>query len=183
MNMPRGYRSRRSSQSSAATDTLDPTDYYSSDQETPTMSTAIDTDDDQDQDPSAQFELTVEEAPEDYTPDRRTPGRQRSASYFDSVLRADNVFNTDKWQKVPVTSQEHKAYVLRELNRAKLYLNGQGRLEGEPEIGLDLDDKKDDAVYFKSRVAQKRERKNQGEVLTENAQADGTYDENGDNDA
>jgi hypothetical protein len=59
---------------------------------------------------------------------------------------------------VPVESKEHAAAVLRELNRAKLHLN-KTAAEGEAEIGLDLD-VRGDAVYYKSRVAQKRERKN-----------------------
>jgi hypothetical protein len=86
---------------------------------------------------------------------------------------------------VPVTSEEHKAAVIRELNRAKLYLNGTGRVGDEPEIGLDLDDKQDDAVYFKARVAQKRERKsasNGSEALAENADEEGLTDPDGDND-
>lgn len=171
--MPRGSRSRR------ATATLEPEiDNPTSAQEsTVTAATDYDTEDD-----TAQFDLSMEPAPEDYTPDRRTPGRQRRASYFDDRLRATDVFDTGKWQRVPITSDEHKAYVLRELNRAKLFLNGAGRRDGEPEIGLDLDDKKDDAVYFKSRPAQKRERKNGNDALAANAAEDGAIDPDGDND-
>lgn len=136
----------------------------------------------EDNDVDAGFELSMEAAPADYSPERKTPGRQRRESYFDTRLRASDVFNQG-WQRVPVHSAEQKAYVLRELNRAKLYLNGTGRLPGEPEIGLDLDDKKDDAVYFKSRVAQKRERKDNGaNALAANAQQDGAWDADGDND-
>lgn len=158
--------------------------------ETDTMSTATVVDqgvstesEDDDNDASTQFEFSMEAAPEDYTPERKTPGRQRRPSFFDDKLRADDVFGKG-WQKVPVTSEEHKAAVIRELSRAKLYLNGTGRNEGEPEIGLDLDDKQDDAVYFKARVAQKRERKaNAGsDALNENANEEGLTDPDGDND-
>jgi len=130
----------------------------------------------------ALFDIVSEPAPEDYSPERKTPGRQRRPSYFDDRLRAADVFDQG-WQRVAVSSQEHKEFVLRELNRAKLYLNGTGKLDGEPEIGLDLDDKKDDAVYFKSRVAQKRERRDNGaSALAENAESDGTVSTDGDND-
>jgi hypothetical protein len=111
-----------------------------------------------DDETDTQFEFSMEPAPEDYQPDRKTPGRQRRPSFFDDKLRDPSVYNQG-WQRVPVTSEEHKAAVLRELHRAKLYLNGTGRKEGEPEIGLALDDKQEDAVYFKSRQAQKRTRK------------------------
>jgi hypothetical protein len=149
-----------------------------------TMTTATDTDYDEttDDETTTSFELFQEPAPADYSPDRKTPGRQRRPSFFDDKLRASDVFNQG-WQRVPVTSDEHKAYVLRELNRAKLYLNGTGRLEDEPEIGLDLDDKKDDAVYYKSREAQKRTRKDKGEsALAENAADEDALDPYGDND-
>lgn len=140
------------------------------------MTAATDTED-------VTFELSMEEAPADYTPDRKTPGRERKPSYFDDKLRADGVFGGG-WQRVPVSSQEEKDYVVRELNRAKLYLNGPGLNEGEPEIGLDLDTAKDDAVYFKARVAQKRTRKaKDGETLEEGQEADGyESDADGDND-
>lgn len=142
------------------------------------VTTATDVDATEDE---AQFELTMEPAPEDYSPERKTPGRERKVSFFDNRLRASDVFEKS-WQRVPVTSDEHRAYVLRELNRAKLYLNGTGRLDGEPEIGLDLDDKKEDAVYFKSRVAQKRERKSNASALAANSAEEGTVDPDGDND-
>jgi hypothetical protein len=140
--------------------------------------------DENDDDASTQFEFSMEAAPEDYTPERKTPGRQRRPSFFDDKLRSEEVFGKG-WQRVPVTSEEHKAAVIRELNRAKLYLNGTGRVGDEPEIGLDLDDKQDDAVYFKARVAQKRERKsasNGSEALAENADEEGLTDPDGDND-
>lgn len=128
------------------------------------------------------FELSMEEAPADYTPDRKTPGRERKPSYFDDKLRAANVFGQG-WQRVPVSSEDEKAYVIRELNRAKLYLNGAGLQDGEDEIGLDLDDKKDDAVYFKARVAQKRTRKaKDGTDLAEGQTEDGLEYTDGDND-
>lgn len=128
-------------------------------------------------DTDTQFEFSMEPAPEDYQPDRKTPGRQRRPSFFDDKLRSPEVYNQG-WQRVPVTSEEHKAAVLRELHRAKLYLNGTGKKEGEPEIGLALDDKQDDAVYFKSRQAQKRTRKKS----QENAEVDLDEGDNGDED-
>lgn len=103
------------------------------------------------------FVFESKPAPKGFTPDRKTPGRVRQPSYFDDILRRDDVFGKG-WQMVPVTSKEHIRAVLRELNRAKLHLN-KTAAEGEPEIGLDLD-VREDAVYYKSRVAQKRERKN-----------------------
>jgi hypothetical protein len=151
--------------------TIDPSD-------TPTEGTDVTAATDED----VTFELSMEEAPEDYTPDRKTPGRERKASYFDNKLRAPGVFGGG-WQRVPVSSEDEKAFVIRELNRAKLFLNGTGLEAGEPEIGLDLDDKKDDAVYFRSRIAQKRTRKGKdGEALSENAEEDGLDSVDGDND-
>lgn len=167
--MPRGLTSTRARASRKVTETP----------EEIAVSSAVDTEDDT---VAGAFEIVSEPAPADYAPERKTPGRTRRPSAFDDILRTEGVFGAG-WQRVPVSSKEHKDFVLRELNRAKLYLNSSGRLDGEPEIGLDLDDKKDDAVYFKSRVAQKRERKANGEALAENAESDGTYDADGDNDA
>lgn len=127
------------------------------------------------------FEIVSEPAPEDYSPDRKTPGRQRKPSYFDGILRDPNVYEQG-WQRVAVTSDEHKAFVLRELNRAKMHLNKLAEDSGEDEIGLDLDDKKDDAVYYKSRKAQKRERKASANALAAEAEAEGLVDPDGDND-
>jgi hypothetical protein len=146
--------------------------------ENTSVSAALEVDDND----TSQFEIVSEPAPEGYSPERKTPGRQRRASYFDDQLRAANVFGQG-WQRVPVTSPEHKAFVQRELNRAKLFLNGPGRLDGECEIGLDLDDKKEDALYYRSREAQKRERKDSGvSALAANAENDGVVDPDGDND-
>lgn len=171
--MPRGSSSRRASATRAGTATLESNDVTEN-----VVSAAVDSDLDE----GAAFEIVSEPAPADYAPERKTPGRQRRPSAFDEILRADGVFGAG-WQRVPVTSQEHKDFVLRELNRAKLYLNQDGqRRNGESEIGLDLDPTKDDAVYYKSRIAQKRERKANDSALVENAQADGTYDPDGDND-
>lgn len=184
--MPKGYRASRSR---GGTATLDSTDIPT--QETDTMTTVVATEPDVEADESAEdvdpgFEFSMEPAPEGYTPERKTPGRQRRPSFFDDKLRSEEVFGKG-WQRVPVTSEEHKAAVIRELNRAKLHLNNPrgGMLEGQDEIGLDLDDKQDDAVYFKSRVAQKRERKgvNDGSnALAENANEEGLNDPEGDND-
>jgi hypothetical protein len=172
--MPRGSSSRRASASRAGTATMETNENTEN-----VVSSAVD----EDLDGGPAFEIVSEPAPADYAPERKTPGRQRRPSAFDEILRADGVFGAG-WQKVPVQSQEHKDFVLRELNRAKLFLNQDAqRRNGEPEIGLDLDPSKDDAVYYKSRVAQKRERKANGDsALVENAQADGTYDPDGDND-
>lgn len=121
-------------------------------------------DDELDTDP--RFAFTSEPAPEDFTPDRKTPGRVRQPSYFDEILRREDVFDTGKWQRIPVDSEEHAEAALRELNRSKLHLNKLGLAEGLPEIGLDLDKRLTDkgadenAVYYRSRTAQKRERKN-----------------------
>jgi hypothetical protein len=180
---PRGFRAR------GAAATLDPQDTPITDpQETDTVTAVtsepadVDTTDDDGDDAATNFEFSMEAAPEGYTPERKTPGRQRRPSFFDDKLRSAEVFGKG-WQRVPVSSEEHKAAVIRELSRAKLYLNGTGRVGDEPEIGLDLDDKQDEAVYFKARVAQKRERKsNGGDALTENAAEDGLTDPDGDND-
>jgi hypothetical protein len=127
------------------------------------MTAATDTeapeDDGLDTDPRFIFESMP--APKDFQPDRKTPGRVRQPSYFDDVLRRDDVFESGEWQMIPVNSKEHAEAAKRELNRAKLWLNKTG-LEADPplpEIGLDLDER-EDVVYFKSRTAQKRERKN-----------------------
>jgi len=114
------------------------------------------------------FTFESQPAPEDFQPDRKTPGRVRQPSYFDTILRHRDVFESGKWQMVPVTSKEHAEATLRELNRAKLYLNKLGLEEIPPlsEIGLDLD-VREDAVYYRSRTAQKRERKGNGNGSTE----------------
>lgn len=176
--MPRSRNSRRAG--TGATATLDPTPEI---EDTADMTSVDTTPDDVDTDDAVSFDLSMEAAPSDFQPDRKVPGRQRRPSFFDDKLRASDVYDQG-WQRVPVTSQEHKEFVVRELNRSKLYLNGTGRQEGEDEIGLDLDEKQDDAVYFKSRKAQKRERKANGnaEALTENASDEGLVDPNGDND-
>lgn len=179
--MPRGFSSKRKG---AGTDTLErPSDESTSTENDVSTATATDYDETtaEDQD-SPQFEIVSEPAPADYSPERKTPGRQRRPSVFDDLLRSGSVFEQG-WQRVPVSSEEHRAYVLRELNRAKLYLNGTGKVDGESEIGLDLDPTKTDAVYYKSRVAQKRERKSNGnEALAANAAEDGYVDPDGDND-
>lgn len=178
--MPRGFKNR----TGAATEnpaTLDHNTADSPEQESPVTASTLANTTEYDEDEGQQFNISVEAAPADYTPDRKTPGRQRKTSVFDDVLRAEGVF-AGGWQRVPVSSQEHKDYVIRELTRSKLFLNGSGKMEGEPEIGLDLDDKKDDAVYFKSRVAQKRERKNDNDALATNAEDEGYVDPDGDND-
>lgn len=139
---------------------------------------------DEDGDDAVTFPLESFQAPEDYAPNRKTPGRTRRPSYFDDILRDPSVYEKG-YQMVPVTSEDHKAFVVRELNRAKLYLNGVGRKEGEPEIGLALDLDNDDAVYYRSREAQKRERKEKtGEDAGANALAEGQdeVDPDGDND-
>lgn len=127
------------------------------------MTTAEDQDEDvmdeEDELSDPRFSFESKPAPSDFTPDRKTPGRVRQPSYFDDILRDEKVFNSNRWQMVPVTGKEHSEATLRELNRAKLHLNKQGLEEGLPEIGLDLD-VREDAVYYKSRTAQKRERKN-----------------------
>lgn len=110
-------------------------------------------------DPSFTFESFP--APKGFQPDRKAPGRVRRPSYFDNILRRDDVFESGEWQMVPVQSPEHLEAVKRELNRAKLWLNKTG-LEQDPplpEIGLDMDER-EDAVYYRARKAQKRERKN-----------------------
>lgn len=171
--MPRGNSSRRAVASRAGTAVLESNEEITEN----AVSAAVDEELD-----GAGFEIVSEPAPADYAPERKTPGRQRRPSAFDEILRADGVFGAG-WQRVPVAGKEHKDFVLRELNRAKLYLNQAGqRQNGESEIGLDLDPTKDDAVYYKSRIAQKRERKATGDTLTENSVEDGTYDADGDND-
>lgn len=118
-----------------------------------------DEDDEEAGDPSFEFESFP--APKDFRPDRKAPGRVRRPSYFDNILRRDDVFESGEWQMVPVKSPEHLEAVKRELNRAKLWLNKTGLEESPPlpEIGLDMDER-EDAVYYRARTAQKRERKN-----------------------
>jgi hypothetical protein len=119
------------------------------------------------------FTFESQPAPADFQPDRKTPGRVRQDSYFDTILRHPEVFESGNWQMVPVTSKEHAEATLRELNRAKLHLNKQG-LEKDPplpEIGLDLD-VREDAVYYKSRTAQKRERKGNGNGSAETTETE-----------
>lgn len=146
----------------------------------PTVDTPVDEDHEATAEQDTAFEFDMAPAPDDYEPERKTPGRERKPSFFDDKLRASDVF-MQGWQRVPATSEEHKAAILRELNRAKLYLNKLAERSGEDLIGLDLDDKQDDAVYFKSRVAQKRERKN-GEAVSEAAAEDGLETGTGDDD-
>jgi hypothetical protein len=119
------------------------------------------------------FTFESQPAPADFQPDRKTPGRVRQPSYFDTILRHREVFESGQWQMVPVTSREHAEATLRELNRAKLYLNKLGLEEDPPlpEIGLDLD-VREDAVYYKSRTAQKRERKGNGNGSAETTETE-----------
>ena len=126
------------------------------------------------------FEFTDEPAPEDFTPDRKTPGRVRRPSYYDDVLRREDVFNSGQWRRIPVTGPEHLEAAKRELNRSKLFLNKIGLEEGLPEIGLDLDERKD-ALYYRSRTAQKRERKNgtaNGDVVDTADDGEDDYEDN-----
>lgn len=152
--MPRSTKSKRASEEAGSVATLEPED--------DTMTTTEDTETDEEletTDPRFTFESFP--APKDFTPDRKTPGRVRQPSYFDDKLRDPDIFESGEWQMVPVTSKEHSKAVDRELNRAKLWLNKTGLEEDPPlpEIGLDLDFR-EDAVYYRSRTAQKRERKN-----------------------
>lgn len=117
----------------------------------------------EEQDPAVLYGFEVGPAPADYEPNRKTPGRIRRPSFFDDVLKDPNVFEKG-WQRVPVTSDEHKAAVLRELNRSKLFL-GVG-------LELDTDNEDDDAIYFKSRTLQKRERKAAKDAAVEAGEAD-----------
>lgn len=113
---------------------------------------------------AVQYELTSSAAPADYSPDRKTPGRTRRPSYFDDILRRADVYGQG-YQVVPVSSDDHKAFVVRELNRAKLHLNDpKVKAEGDPEIGIALDLDNEGAVYYRSRLAQKRTRKNGSEA-------------------
>jgi hypothetical protein len=147
------------------------------------VTTATDDVDEELSDP--RFSFTSEAAPDDFTPDRKTPGRVRQPSYFDDVLRREDVFDTGRWQRIPVDGPEHADAALRELNRSKLHLNKQGLAEGLPEIGLDLDVRltekgaEEDAVYYRSRTAQKRERKPNGAPTdeTESGEYDDEYDD------
>ena len=152
--MPRASKSRRlQDEESGGVAVLDP-------EETITEMTTTDADVELDEDlDDPGFEFTDEPAPDDFTPDRKAPGRVRKPSIFDDVLRRDDVFNSGNWRRIPVTSEEHLEAAKRELNRSKLYLNKIGLEDGLPEIGLDLDERKD-ALYYRSRTAQKRERKN-----------------------
>jgi hypothetical protein len=149
--LPRSTKSRALNEESGAVATLE----REEDVTTATTDT-VDVDDDD----APQFEFTSEAAPDDFQPDRRTPGRVRRPSFFDGILRDDSVFGQG-WQRIPITSDEHKQAAVRELNRAKLHLNKIGAEMDPPlpEIGLDLDVSSDTDVFYRSRVAQKRERR------------------------
>lgn len=156
--MPRSTNSKRV-QDESAVSTIEPDeDDETTLDEDEDVTDEVEDDEEEDEDEATLgFSFESRPAPKDFTPDRKTPGRVRQPSYFDDILRREDVYGKG-WQMVPVTSKEHIKAVLRELNRAKLHLNKTAE-EGEPEIGLDLD-VREDAVYYKSRLAQKRERKN-----------------------
>lgn len=154
--MPRSTKSRAVQEdASGGITTLEPKE---TDNEMTATNTEVDLDEELD-DPG--FEFTDEPAPDDFQPDRKTPGRVRRPSYYDDVLRRDDVFNSGGWRRIPISSPEHLEAAKRELNRSKLFLNKIGLEEDPPlpEIGLDLDERKD-ALYYRSRTAQKRERRN-----------------------
>jgi hypothetical protein len=158
--LPRSTKSKRIAEEAGGVATLEPEEGIDE------MTTATDQDPETDEeldstDPRFTYESMP--APADFQPDRKTPGRVRQPSYFDTVLRHPDVFESGQWQMVPVNSKEHAEATKRELNRAKLWLNKTGLEEDPPlpEIGLDLDER-EDAVYYKSRTAQKRERRANG---------------------
>jgi hypothetical protein len=134
--------------------------------------TTVEATDEIETDTTPNFSFDVAPAPADFEPNRKSPGRQRRPSPFDEVLKADNVFGKG-WQRVPFTSEEHKLAIKSELERAKSHLG----------VGLDLDMTQDDAVYFKSRELQKRDRtKENGNGNGALAENQGEADPDGDND-
>lgn len=153
--MPRSTKSRAVQEGNVAT--------LEHEEEAEIVTTAQDSDtiDEEGELGDPRFSFESQPAPPDFTPDRKTPGRVRQPSYFDDILRHPDVFESGRWQMVPVSGSEHAEATKRELNRAKLWLNKTGLEEDPPlpEIGLDLDER-NDAVYYRSRTAQKRERKN-----------------------
>jgi hypothetical protein len=163
--LPRSTKSKRAAETGNVA-TLDR-------EEETIVTTATDQEADEDQGVDPRFTFESFAAPKDFQPDRKTPGRVRQPSYFDDVLRSSEVFESGEWQMVPVSGEEHAQATLRELNRAKLHLNKTGLEEDPPlpEIGLDLD-VREDAVYYKSRTAQKRERRANGTAIAEADAAD-----------
>jgi hypothetical protein len=122
-------------------------------------------------------------APPDFEPEKRSPGRSRQPSYFDNLLRDPAIFGSKEWQMVPVTSQEHAEAVIRELNRARMWCNNPKNPDvnpDDPDVSYDHEIR-EDAVYWKSRVAQKRERKSKTNGSAADAESDEYEDEDSDN--
>lgn len=111
----------------------------------------------------------VYDAPEDYKPERRHPGRERTPSFFDDLILEKK---DQGWQIVPTPDEETRKDALRELNRAKMFRRDDG-------VGLDLN-VAEDHVAWRSRDLQKRRpRKADQEALAANQ---GELDPDGDND-
>lgn len=119
----------------------------------------VDEDEDEVDERDTGFTFESMPAPDDFKPEKKSPGRSRQPSYFDNLLRDPEIFGSKKWQMVPVTSKEHAEAVVRELNRARMYLNKpENRGPDDPDVSYDHEIR-EDAVYWRSRIAQKRERK------------------------
>lgn len=137
------------------------------DQEQDTVTAATDT-------PAApSFDFVVESAPADYEPERKNPGRRRTPSFFDEPILEKK---GQGWQRTPYSGDEMKQAILRELAKAKQHHG----------LGLDLN-VTDTHVEWKSRELQKRKPRrkrdeNGSEALTENQEANGGLDPDGDND-
>lgn len=142
--MPRATKSRTvkaNSKTDNASDNVDSTNTQENDTVTSTEEATAPT-----------FDFHVEPAPADYEPERKNPGRTRTPSPFDDTLPEVK----DKgWQRVPYTSEEHKAAILRELTKAKQFR------------GLGMDQNITDThVEFNVRDLQKRVKKD-GNTVTE----------------
>ena len=116
------------------------------------------------------FNFQVEEAPEDYAPERRNPGRTRTPSPFDDLV----LEKQGRWQRVPFTSDDERKVIERELTKAAQY-RGLGLERNVTETH----------VEFKSR--EKQPRKPRAPKASENgtaalAEGQTSVDPDGDND-
>lgn len=97
----------------------------------------------------------VEEAPADYEPERRNPGRTRKPSQFTEVLR--NAYGKG-WQRVPFSNEDELTVIKREINRAQQHVD----------CGLD---RNITDTHFEFKVRDKQERKPR-KAKGEDAQSD-----------
>lgn len=90
------------------------------------------------------FEFVVEEAPEDYEPERRNPGRPRTPSPFDDVVKAKV---GQGYQFINYTSAEMRDAAVKELQKACTFHN----------LGLDkYDNEEQSRIEWRAREKQRR---------------------------